>query len=126
MSYEFLFTETKDIINLNMNNWLEDGSDNFIDIKNGGLIDLDSKKRYLIISKNLDDYYKVFIGQIYYHKIRYIQDDIKLSDDIYMKNYLTADYDKNNNKIIGNLKIIKKGIIVLNPDEDYNIYIIKN
>ena len=126
MSYEFLFTETKDIINLNMNNWLEDGSDNFIDINNGGLIDLDSKKRYLIISKNLDDYYKVFIGQIYYHKTRYIQDDIKLSDDIYMKNYLTADYDKNNNKIIGNLKIIKKGIIVLNPDEDYSIYIIKN
>lgn len=126
MSYEFLFTETKDIINLNMNNWLEDGSDNFIDINNGGLIDLDSKKRYLIISKNLDDYYKVFIGQIYYHKIRYIQDDIKLSDDIYMKYYLTADYDKISNKIIGNLKIIKKGIIVLNPDEEYSIYRIKN
>jgi|SaaInlStandDraft_4_1057021.scaffolds.fasta_scaffold36743_2 hypothetical protein len=126
MSYEFLFTETKDIINLNMNNWLKDESDNFIDIKNGGLIDLDSKKRYLIISKNLNDYYKVFIGQIYYYKIRYIQYNIKLSDDIYMKNYLTANYDNINNKIIGDLKITKKGIIVLNPDEDYSIYLIKN
>ena len=123
MSYEFLFTETKDIINLNMNNWLGVDSDNFIDIKNGGLIDLDSKKRYLIISKDLDGYYKIFIGEIYNHKIRYIQDDIKLSDDIYMKNYLTADYDKISNKIIGNLKVIKDGVIVLNPDEEYSIYI---
>lgn len=124
MSYEFLFTETKEIINLNMNNWLEDGSDNFIDIKNGGLIDLDSKKRYLIISKDLDGYYKIFIGEIYFHKIRYIQENIKLSDDIYMKYYLTSDYDKNNNKIIGNLKVIKDGVIVLNPDEEYSIYLI--
>ena len=105
-----------------MNNWLIDENENFIDIKNNEIIDLDSKKRYLIISKNLDDYYKVFIGQIYYHKTKYIQDDIKLSDDIYMKNYLTADYDKISNKIIGNLKIIKKEIIVLNPDIEYNIY----
>ena len=126
MSYEFLFTETKEIINLNMNNWLEDESDNFIDIKNGGLIDFNSNKRYLIISKNSDDNYKLFIGQIYYHKIRYIQENIKLSDDIYMKNYLTVNYDKISNKIIDNLKIIKKGIIILNPDEDYSIYIIKN
>ena len=43
-----------------------------------------------------------------------------------MKYYLTADYDKISNKIIGNLKIIKKEIIVLNPDEEYSIYRIKN
>jgi len=43
-----------------------------------------------------------------------------------MKNYLTADYDKISNKIIGNLRIIKKGIIVLNPDNEYGIYGIKN
>lgn len=126
MSYEFLFTETKDIINLNMNNWLGIDSDNFIDIKNDGLIDFNSNKRYLIISKDLDGYYKIFIGEIYNHKIRYIQENIKLSDDIYMKYYLTSDYDKNNNKIIGNLKVIKDGVIVLNPDEEYSIYIIKN
>lgn len=124
MSYEFLFTETKDIINLNMNNWLGVDSDNFIDIKNGVLIDFNSNKRYLIISKDLDGYYKIFIGEIYNHKIRYIQENIKLSDDIYMKYYLTSDYDKNNNKIIGNLKVIKDGVIVLNPDEDYSIYLI--
>lgn len=126
MSYEFLFTETKDIINQNMNNWLGVDSDNFIDIKNGVLIDFNSNKRYLIISKDLDGYYKIFIGEIYNHKIRYIQENIKLSDDIYMKYYLTSDYDKNNNKIIGNLKVIKDGVIVLNPDEEYSIYIIKN
>jgi len=34
-----------------------------------------------------------------------------------MNNYLTADYNKISNKIISNLTIIKKGIIVLNPDE---------
>lgn len=124
MSYEFLFTETKDIINLNMNNWLGVDSDNFIDIKNGELIDFNSNKRYLIISKDLDGYYKIFIGEIYNHKIRYIQENIKLSDNIYMKYYLTSDYDKNNNKIISNLKVIKDGIIVLNPDEDYSIYLI--
>lgn len=124
MSYEFLFTETKDIINQNMNNWLGVDSDNFIDIKNGVLIDFNSNKRYLIISKDLDGYYKIFIGEIYNHKIRYIQENIKLSDDIYMKYYLTSDYDKNNNKIISNLKVIKDGVIVLNPDEDYSIYLI--
>lgn len=122
MSYEFLFTETKNIINLNMNNWLGVDSDNFIDIKNGELIDFNSNKRYLIISKDLDGYYKIFIGEIYNHKIRYIQENIKLSDDIYMKYYLTSDYDKNNNKIISNLKVIKDGVIVLNPDIEYNIY----
>lgn len=122
MSYEFLFTETNYIINLNMNNWLGKGNDNFIDIKNNEIISLNSNERYLIISKDLDDYYKIFIGQIYYHKIKYIQENIKLSDNIYMKYYLAADYDKISNKIIGNLKIIKKGIIVLNPDIEYNIY----
>ena len=76
---------------------------------------------YLILSTGL-----VLYNQIYYHKIRYIQENIKLSDNIYMKNYLTANYDKISNKIIDNLKIIKKGIIILNPDEDYSIYIIKN
>lgn len=126
MSYEFLFTETKDIINLNINNWLEDGNNNFIDIKNNEIINLNSQKRYLIIYKDLDNYYKVFIGQIYYHKIRYIQENIKLSDDIYMKNYLTTNYDKISNKIIDNLRIIKKGIISLNPDKEYSIYKIKN
>ena len=126
MAYEFLFTETKDIINSNMNNWLIEENENFIDIKNNEIIDLNSEKRYLIISKDLNNYYKVFIGQIYYHKIRYIHKNIKLSDDIYMKYYLTADYDKISNKIIGNLKIIKKEIIVLNPDEEYSIYRIKN
>jgi hypothetical protein len=126
MSYEFLFTETKDIINSNMNDWLEDRSDNFIDIKNGGLIDFNSNKRYLIISKDLDGYYKIFIGKIYNHKIRYIQENIKLSDDIYMKYYLTSDYDKYNNKIISNLKVIKDGVIILNPDEEYSIYRVKN
>ena len=119
MSYEFLFTETKDII-------IPNTILNCIGYNNGGLIDLDSKKRYLIISKDLDGYYKILFGEIYFHKIRYIQKNIKLSDDIYMKNYLTTDYDKISDKIIGNLKIIKKGIIVLNPDEDYSIYIIKN
>lgn len=123
MSYDFLFTETKDIINLTMNDWFEDGSDNFI---NNEIIDFKDEQRYLIFFKELNGYYKVFIGQIYYHKARYIQKNIKLSDDIYIKNYLTTDYDIISNKIISNLKIIKKGIIVLNPDKVYGIYKIKN
>ena len=69
MSYEFLFTETKDIINSNMNNLLIDENENFIDIKNNEIIDLNSEKRYLIISKDLNNYYKVFIGQVYIIKL---------------------------------------------------------
>ena len=115
MTYKFIFTETKDILNSNMNSWLRDK--NFIDITNNKIINFNDEQKYFIFSKDLNGYYKVFIWQIFYHKNKYIQNNIKLSDDIYMNNYLTADYNKISNKIISNLTIIKKGIIVLNPDE---------